>query len=265
MASGKHILRELGCERGFTLVELLVVMLSGTVVLSAAFTIIDVTLRQTTRTFTKVHTTERSRPVIDTIENELHSACVAPDVSPVKATSSGTTLIFVSQYGKAATLTPVEHVITYDSSAKTLTDATYAATGGAAPNWTFSGTASSTIILLTNVTQSGSTPVFQYFKYMNSGYSDAGGNAYKMLLDGTSAVPGTSTIPAAQPLSTPLSAADALDTAEVMTTFVVGPGGGTDENTTISSANTTVSDSVVLRLTPASNHDGTGASFEPCN
>lgn len=99
-----------------------------------------------------------------------------------------------------------------------------------------------------------------------SPYTDASGNPYEMLLDGTSEVPGTTTIPTPQPLSTSpsLSSTDAGNTAEVVTTVSVGASGTTGENTSLSDATDTVSDGVVLRLTPAANHAGDGNVFLPC-
>jgi type II secretory pathway pseudopilin PulG len=262
-------------EHGFTLVELLVVMTAGIVVLGALFTILDVTLRQTTRTFSTVDASQQTRTAIEQVENELHSACLGSQVTPIQAGSTGTSLTFETQYGStagnanAASPTPVEHTITYN--AGTLTDTTTPSTGGTAPSWTFGGT-SSTKTLLSNVAlYPGASSVFQYFGYaspMNGGtpYTDAGGNAYEMLIDGINAVPGTSpaVIPAASPLTTPLSSTDAGNAAEVLIKLLVKPSGGTDVNTTLSAAAASVVDQIVLRLTPPDNHAGSGSTFNPC-
>jgi Tfp pilus assembly protein PilW len=255
-------------EAGFTLVELLVAMVAGIIVMIALFTILDVTLTQTSRVFTITDSTQRARTALDLIEEELHSACLASGETPIQVNSSATSLIFLSQYGNAVNPTPVEHAITL--SGGTLTDTTYAETGGSAPNWTFSSTASGTTTLLQSAGQSGSTPVFQYFAYQEvpngSGgyYSDSNGDPYEMLVDGANAVPGTSTVPAASPLSIPLSTTTAASAAEVVITLSVGPNGGTGEKTNLSDANTTETDAVVLRLTPDADHQGAGNTFLPC-
>ena len=67
-------------ERGFTLVEMMVAVLAGTVVMGALFAILDLTLRQTSRTITQVDATQRARTAMESIETELHSACVGGDV-----------------------------------------------------------------------------------------------------------------------------------------------------------------------------------------
>lgn len=270
MARMRTTINRVRAEDGFSLVELLVAMVAGVVVLSALFTILDVTSHQTTRTLTKVDATQRARTTFESIANELHSACLTDGITPIQTGSGDSSLSFASAYGNAASPTPVEHQLTFSSSSGTLTDTTYAVASGTAPNWTFSTTASSTTTLLTNVSQSGTTPVFQYFAYqepMNGGspYTDGAGNAYEMLLDGTNAVPGTSTIPAADPLTTPLSSTDASSAAEVIITLVVGAGGGTGENTNLATANQTVSNSIILRLTPVANHVASGNTFDPCD
>jgi Tfp pilus assembly protein PilV len=268
-------------DSGMTLIELLVTMLAGMVILGALFTIQATTLHQTTRFFSKIDATQHARVGIEQIENELHSACITDNVTPVQTGSTSTTLTFVSQYGTAASLTPVEHVISWSSTAGTVTDTTYAETGvtlnsSGQPVYTFSSTPSSSRTVLTNVSQSTSNgtavPIFQYFKYQvptntsGQAYTAPDGNSYEMLIDGTNAIPGTSTVPAAQPLTTPLSSSDAAATAEVMITMTVGPSGGTGENThlTPGDAADSVADGVVLRLTPAANEAGNGAVFLPC-
>jgi len=263
--------RRLARQHGYTLIEMLVAMSAGTVVMLTLFTIIDVSLHQTTRTFSYVDATGRARTAVETLENELHSACIASGETPIQSGSSGSSLEFVSQYGNAANVTPIERLITF--SAGTLTETDYSVSGGTAPNWTFNTTPMSPPrTLLDNVSlQSGTSGVFRYFAYQepldSSGnpYTDPNGNPYMMLIDGTSAVPGTSTIPAAQPLAVPLSVANAQLATEITIGMAVGPGGGTGENTA-SPGDTTinVTDSVTLRLTPPANHVGSGNTFLPC-
>jgi Tfp pilus assembly protein PilW len=264
-------------EGGFSLPELLVSMLAGIVVISALFTIVDTTLHATTRTFTKVDATERARTTLEQVENELHSACIADNVTPIQGGANGSQvsdandLVFISQYGTAPTPTPVEHKLTFNATNSTLTDYTYAVNGGNAPNWTFSSTPTTAAgtQLLNNVTRSGSTPVFQYFAY--EPYTDASGNLDMMLMDGSSSVPGTTSLPNPDPLPTTsgLSASDSSQTAEVLINLVVGGGANANErnsgeNTNLADTKNTVTDAIVLRFTPAPNEAATGATFGPC-
>lgn len=265
-------------ERGFTLVELLVVMLAGTVIVMAIMAMLDVTIHQTSRTFSKVSATQNARIVTETIENELHSACVGNGITPIQAGSDGNDLMFISQYGStvagsatAAVPTPVEHKIVFAGGA--LTDYVYPATNSSPP-WTFasSPTPSAGTVLVGNVSAVSGTPVFQYFAYTqptNNGtpYTDSAGNTYMMIQDGLNYLPGSTTIkPAAQPLDvgSSLNDTDAGNTSEVLMTFNTAPATSSLVQTNLSNVNATVQDQIVLRMTPPANHAGNGASFTPC-
>jgi prepilin-type N-terminal cleavage/methylation domain-containing protein len=264
------IRRRLADERGFTLVELLVTMVAGVVVLLALGTIMDVTLKETTRSYTLMDATNRTRPVFEQLENELHSACFADEQTPIQSGSNASALIFLSAYGNAATPTDVWHEIDYSAATATLTDHTYQVSysidGLGNPVWS-RGTSIGSRILLTNVAASGSTPVFQYFAYQTAPGTDQAGNAYEILPDGTSPVPGTSTT-VYNPLDPggSLTTTDAPTASEVLITLTVGPSGaGGTENTRLAHTGDTVSDSIVFRFTPAANHVGDGATFRPCD
>jgi prepilin-type N-terminal cleavage/methylation domain-containing protein len=221
-------------QRGFTLVELLVAMAAGIVVTSALYTILDVTLHQTTRTFSRVDATQRARTALEAIGSEMRSACVGNGIVPIKIGSTGTAVNFLSQYGSGVSPTPVWHTIAFDSASGKLTDTVYPV-NGSAPAWTKGSPATQTKTLLTNVAQSGSTPVFQYFS------TDAEGQTQ---LTGT------------------LDENASEATSEVRMTLVVKPAGGSGESTNLGAD--TVTNSVVLRLTPFPNPGTPEQTFLPC-
>jgi prepilin-type N-terminal cleavage/methylation domain-containing protein len=267
-------------DEGFTLIELLVTMAAALVVMAGLGTVLTVTLQQTTRTFTLSDATENAGTVLTYMENELHSACLTSGVTPIQGggsdnsqVSDANDLVFVSQYGTSANPTPVEYKISYSPTAGTLTQYAYALTSGDDPtNWVFSSTPTNTAgkRLLANVAPiynkatSSNVPVFQYFAY--EPYTDVNGNTDMMLMDGTSTVPGTSTVSNPDPLPTTsgLSATNAASTAEVMINFVVGATGGNQENTTLTDTTDPVTDAIVLRFTPPANSAGSGTTFGPC-
>jgi len=265
----KVLAARLRSERGFTLVELLVAMVAGIVVLMAGLTILDVTMDQTTRSFSMVDATNRARPALEEIENQLHSACFAQDETPIQAGSTGSNLVFLTSYGDAATPTATWNQIQF--SGGNLVENVYSTSETEVddlPVWS-QGSLQSTKTLLTNVAQetSGSTtvPIFQYFAYQQAPSTDAAGNDYMILPDGISPIPGTSTTEY-NPLVTgtaQLTSAQAQTAAEVLVTMSVGPAGQANENTNLGVADT-VTDAVVLRFTPADNNTGEGGSFGPC-
>lgn len=219
-------------ESGFTLVEVLVATVTSLVVALALFAIIDFAFRQTSSVAERVSANQRGRLAMEYILTELHSSCVAVSAVPVLAESSGESLYLLSQQGSEAFFSSMtEHRIYL--SGTTLYDATYNSTGGVAPKWTFSSTPSSTRIVLTGVSKSGTTPLFRYYKYEGS------------------------TLPETE-LSEPLSAANAKLTAAVKIAFTVAP-----EETEVASKiskSIEMSDTALLRFDPAS----TTSQNTPC-
>lgn len=279
----RAIARRLRDESGFTLIEMLSSLIAASVVMTAIVVVTSVALNQSTRVYTKVDASERAMGKLEQLENDLHSACVVDNEPPIQLGSDSSDLEFISYFGDASSPTSatlnangsitngmIWHDLVYANG--TLTDYIYTV-AGTAPNYA-EGTPLTTnntgIQILTNVSQNGSNPVFQYFAYQEvsngSGgyYSDGAGNPYEMLVDGTTPVPGTNIIPTANPLSTPLTSTTVLTAAEVTITLMVGPEGDRGENTSLSDAGVPITDSVVFRLTPPANHVETGATFDPC-
>jgi prepilin-type N-terminal cleavage/methylation domain-containing protein len=217
-------------EGGFTLIELLVAMIAGLIVSFAAFAILDVSLSQSTRIADRVSADQRGRLAMEKIMLELHSSCVASEVTPVEPESGANKLRIISKTGAEAAFSTVElHEISFTEKGGkgTLTDTSYTNTGEKpAPNWAFSATPTRTQTLLTGVTKSGSTPIFQYFKYAGSKLSTT-------------------------PLPGPLNATEAGEVAAITVSFTTAPESGTvgkiEGDRTVD-----LTDTAVLRFSPAS-------------
>ena len=214
-------------ESGFTIVELLMTMLTSLVVMSAIVMMLTTSLRNQDRINRRVDANQRVRPVMTRIVQELHSACVAPRMTPIigdgtTSGSTGTRISFLSKSGATVAPTPDLHVISL--SGGTLSEAVFPATGGTQPGpWTFSGTASSNQQLLTNVSAPASG-MFQYYDFVN-GQVDA------------------------SPTAVPVSATDAAKTAIVKVTISSSPTKGVSSFDPGSPL--VVSNSVDLRLESA--------------
>jgi hypothetical protein len=221
-------------ESGTTLIELMVALMTGLVILSALTMVILTTLHGTARVEARVEATQRARLALGKLMEELHSACVTPEIAPVKEGSEGNLLRFVHQTGAAVSPTPILSVISL--SAGTLSQSDYASSGGTAPNWTFSEKEPiSTQTLLTKVAPiSPSSTVFSYYKYSGGTISET-------------------------PLATPLSEEGALLTVEVHAALTASP-----EHSPVSDAHAaaSVQDTATLRLTPPSFNEGSPA--RPC-
>ena len=86
-------------QRGFTLIEMLVAILTGLIVLFATFAILNVSLSQSSRIADRVSADQRSRIAMEKIVQELHSSCVSINENPILAGSEPNKIIFVSEHG----------------------------------------------------------------------------------------------------------------------------------------------------------------------
>jgi len=215
-------------ERGTTIIEVLVATGTGLVVLSALTMAILVTMHGSAKVAARVEATQRARIVVTNIMEELHSACVAPKIAPIQASSSGTLLKFVHTTGnEGSTAAPLPTLTEIVYSGGTLTETDYATTGGAAPTWTFSATpvAPGPRQLVTKVAPiAPSSSIFTYYAYTNGALSET-------------------------PLATPLSASDAGQTIQVRVALTASP-----ETTPVADGGGpgSLQDSATLRLTPPS-------------
>ncbi len=221
-------------ERGTTMVELLVGMAMGMVVLAGLSMMIVVVLHGNARVDARVEATDNARVTVTRIMEELHSACVSPQIAPVQEKSSGNSLIFWHAAAGETTAVepiPVKSKITYGGGTLTQTD--YAQTGGTSPNWVFATTGSERK-LLTNVGPApGNSAVFSYYKYENGSLVKL--TASELSKTEAEAVIVVKVALTASPKSTPVADAGAAATVE---------------------------DSATLRLTPPSFNEG--ASALPC-
>jgi hypothetical protein len=210
-------------EHGTTLPELMIGLSTGLVVMVGLTTLTMTTLHTTARVSTRVDATQRSRLTLTRVVDQLHSACIAPKVPPIRKESTGSSMRFIHANGSAVSPVPTLSVITL--SGTTLTQYDYSWKEGTAPFWVFNSTPSKTIPLMTHVAQMTPTrPVFTY-------YGSAAG-----------AISPT-------PLVTPLSELDASRTIHVSIGLKTAPTNGPNTNDFTASR---IQGSATLRLTAPS-------------
>jgi hypothetical protein len=187
---------------GFTLVELLVSMLTAMVVIGAALGMFEVTTREESRITDRVQVDQIGRLAMSKLIDELHSSCTGFGATAIQGPSSTPTsplastgpadLWFLSAYGNPSSANAVlsgvtEHEIHWAPTGTsntgealgTLTDYAFPSNGGSAPNWTFPELTIANAEahrLARNVIApkiSGVATLFQYYKYSSNGQAVA--------------------------------------------------------------------------------------------
>jgi prepilin-type N-terminal cleavage/methylation domain-containing protein len=195
-------------EQGFTLIELLVSMVIGTIVIFAAFTVLDSTGVLAKRTQDRVDAAQRGRLAMDILGSELRSqVCIPGGVTgplPPMAAGAGTSdFTFYSNLGDENN-PPQKRRIYLSGSAlmEQMWQGTYTGSGTTlAVNWPALPTMARTLVA--PVAQVGATPYFRFWGFDAS-------------------LPATINTPLTV---TPLSAADAGKVVQVDVSFASRPDG----------------------------------------
>ena len=152
-------------ERGTTLIELVVGIAAGLVILFAISMVLMVSLRESHRVSARVDAVQRARMTLSKVMEELHSACIAPQIAPIKE-GTGTSITFIHQTGSDVVPKPIRSTISL-SEGKLLQSDTLS-TGGTAPEWSWAANPSPSRVLMTGI---GPTPlggnIFTYYTYVN--------------------------------------------------------------------------------------------------
>jgi type II secretory pathway pseudopilin PulG len=202
-------------RRGFTLVETLVAMLTGVVVTGALFTILDFSVKQSSRLSQVAQATQISRTAMTHVVDELHSACLSPGFVPVQAGSTPSKLIFITGYSEEAEIPfksvrreEVEYVVTGGKGYLKDKGAT-AATEPSFREYTW-GTAATTILAENVSPYEGkeTIPIFKYYKYAQKSATGTGEAAATL---------------EEVPVTTELKAAEAAKVASVSISFRTAP------------------------------------------
>jgi Tfp pilus assembly protein PilW len=212
-------------ERGFTLIETLVAMVTGLIVTGALFAILEVSLQQTARLTDVAQASQLGRTTLTRLVDELHSACLAPEFKPVQEGSTAKELIVVDAYSENAEITTArEDKIVWNETTKTLTDyARSSSSESVWPNFKFTAAFPSTgTVIGEDVAQTENSkkevlPIFAYYSYAEKA--------------STSPTAALSTLNEAEPLTGTLTKekAEAEKAAAVNINFTTAPTGGAGE------------------------------------
>jgi prepilin-type N-terminal cleavage/methylation domain-containing protein len=198
-------------EEGFSLPELLLAMIIGTVIVLAAFGLLDTAVGVGTKVNKRVDATQRARVAMAMITRDLRSqVCIPGDPpKPSLGAASDTSVDVYTDLGDgSAAKPPQRRTITFDPTARRLTESIYTPTGSAG-SYVFPTTPTATRTLLTDVVRDGTTPIFRYYPPDTTPDNDA-------------------VSPAALPAASALTAAQLDDVVRIVVVFRVLPAGSTD-------------------------------------
>jgi prepilin-type N-terminal cleavage/methylation domain-containing protein len=200
-------------EEGFTLPELLVAIAIGTIILLATMTMLDTTVSIGTKVNKRVDATQRGRAAMTIIVRDLRSqVCLPgdPPIGSIRAASDSSVDVYADLGDGSAAKPPQRRTITFNPTARTITESIYTPTGSAG-SYVFPTSPTATRTLLTDVAQDGTTPVFQYYPVDTTPDDD-------------------SQNPAAFAAATGVTAASLDDIARIVIRYRVFPAGSTAVN-----------------------------------
>lgn len=163
--------RALRNDEGFSLIELLVAMSVGTVVILAAFTVLDISLSTQSSATDRIETVQRGRQTMNEISRVLRSHTCLSNGHPGIVEATPTSVRLHSAVGGERLNPGFQKIddrrIVYDATTRKLTLETYAGIEAATPSpdtTTFSTTAT-TRVIGEQIRQDGTTPIFRYYTF----------------------------------------------------------------------------------------------------
>jgi len=214
MSSALASLRaRLGGERGFTLIEMLVALLIGSIVFGAAMSIFEAGQRSSTRVQDRAESVQRGRTVMEQLTQRIRSqVCLGPGY-PAMTAGSSTGMTFYMDIGDE-NFQPQQMRLTYDpSNGGQITETTWNMTKTGLPTgsgWQVAASPSRVRVLADHLALNGATPFFQFYSFTAS-----------------------DPIAPTNLLAVPLSAADLARVVQVVLTFRPTPMRG-DQNAFVS-------------------------------
>lgn len=148
-------------EGGFTLPEVLMVMVLGLIILGAATQIVIGAGRQNNEVAMRTEATQKGRLALERMQRLIRSQVCSTAASFPVTSAKRDEITFFADLSDGST--PVtQHTLTYDEAERTLYDT--AIVGSTGTPQTFTGTPK-TETLATDVVRKGTDPIFRYYGY----------------------------------------------------------------------------------------------------
>jgi type II secretory pathway pseudopilin PulG len=153
--------RRLADERGYTIVEMVLTCVLSLIVSASAMAVLTRAYAHNNDIQRRTESMQIARTAVDeTIRRLRNEVCL--DTVPPVVSANGQSVTYYADFGDAdPSRYPERHTLTLNTTTGVLSDATYTTTTGVAGSYSLA----STRVIATGVTQSGSTPLLQFYAY----------------------------------------------------------------------------------------------------
>jgi Tfp pilus assembly protein PilW len=162
-----RLLSRLRGERGFSIVELMVACLVGSVVMLAIFMMLDTSVKQSSAVNSRVDSTKRGRTAMEMITRELRSqVCFTLDATPSMSIVDAQpySVTFYAFHGSAP-FVPDKRTIAWDTNTNSISESVAPGQPAAGPVTSFGSASTNTLITDVRPPQTpANTPIFAYYK-----------------------------------------------------------------------------------------------------
>jgi prepilin-type N-terminal cleavage/methylation domain-containing protein len=159
-------------EAGFSLMELVMAMALGSIILTAVMTLFITGVKSSAKVTDRVEAQQRAQVAMDRVTTLLSSqVCLNAATPPIVTGSTASSVTFYGDL-KGASTQPDQYRITWDPTARTLTETKWKATGNLPSTITYTEPKSRVIArgVLQGADDSGVVaPVFRYYRFETNG------------------------------------------------------------------------------------------------
>jgi hypothetical protein len=150
-------------EEGYTLVDLLMGAVLALIILAASLSVLQRAWVVNMQTSDRVSSTQTARVAMDEITRALRSAVCPDPLTSALVGGADNSVTFYVDLSDGSSPTD-RYTLNYDPTARTITEYRYDGSG-ASPTTTWPATPTSTRVLVTNVGNGGSDPIFRFTGY----------------------------------------------------------------------------------------------------
>jgi prepilin-type N-terminal cleavage/methylation domain-containing protein len=161
-------------DGGFTVTELLIAMVIGLILSAAGMMILVTTMKRADDVDHQVDVTQRGRLLMDVLTRDLRSEiCMTTDVPPIRSSTRGvvggryqeSVAFYTDLTDGRSNADPELRTLTYDETARTITEDVRKPSSGTVPNLVYPAAATTSKVVATDVQRDGTNPIFRFYAF----------------------------------------------------------------------------------------------------